>query len=208
MIEEKALKAKEATSTLLTFIKSCEGPYDERIMDSLNDFLSATADFKSCIENQSSQEGDVVGPNALAFLEEKITKTEKEIQYLIEEKFSLLLQLEEQIKIVDSKITLCNSIKDCGDIEKLLAFIQRTSPYYSCSKGWKPGESMGASKPPYPTEEMMRSSSLFQRSIKKQPLVKPGNPEEAQPHIKTNLSHGPKEDTGELIDLDLNPDLL
>jgi hypothetical protein len=207
MLEEKALKAKEATSALLTLIKSCEGPYDERIMDSLNDFLSATADFKSCLESQSNLEG-AIGPNALSFLEEKITKTEKEIQDLIEREFSHLLQLEDQIKNLNSKITLYNSVKACGDVEKLLAFIQRTSPYFSCPMGWKPGEPMGASKPPYPTEEMMRASGLFQRSIKKQHLAKPDLSENALSFAKTNLPQGPEDPTEELIDLDLNPDLL
>ena len=207
MIEEKAIKAKEATNALVTVIKSCEGPYDERIMEPLNDFLTTTADFKSFAENQLSSEGSR-GPNTLAFLEEKINLLEKEIQDLVEEKFSDLLKLDDQVKHVESEIALYNSIKACGDVEKLLSFIQRASPFYRCPIGWKPGESMGASKAPYPTEEMMRASHLFQRSLKKKPLVELDTTKTAVPSAQRDLARRPEDIGEELIDLDLNPDLL
>ena len=207
MIEEKAIKAKEATNSLVTIIKSYEGPYDERIMEPLNDFLSATADFKGYVEDQWSSGGSF-GPNTLAFLGEKINALEREIQGIIEEKFSDLLKLDDQIKRVNSEIIFYNSIKTCGDIEKLLSFIQRASPFYSSPVGWKPGESMGASKPPYPTEEMMRASRLFQRGLKKKPQIGVERSEAAVPSDKRDLSRRMEEIGSELIDLDLNPDLL
>ena len=68
MIEEHAGKAKEATRALIAVIKSCEGPYDERIMDPLNDFLSATADFKSYSLPEAKPPCKMVDPENVAEL--------------------------------------------------------------------------------------------------------------------------------------------
>ena len=99
----------------------------------------------------------------------------------------------------------------------------RISATLSAPPNWQPGRPLNSHRPPYPTEDLMRQSSLFSLMTKKKSLdvdrdepsiVKPVEPVEPSITTTTTTSAPSRrrkgtttQDKAKLLDLDLNPDL-
>lgn len=207
-LEVKAEEAKNATLTLLSAIRSCQSSYDERIMEPLNNFLSTTYAFKDAFELLQATSPN---PKTLQQIESEIALIEEEIQNVIEAQFQKLQDVDSQIKQVQRRFALLESLQQVGDAGKWLAFGQRIAVTSAPPVNWKIGEPLGACKPPYPTEDMLRASLLFS-SASQAATSHPTQEVQSRTDHKTEFSEHKKaskiSDSEYLLDLDLNPDLL
>lgn len=84
-------------------------------------------------------------------------------------------------------------------------------------KGWTPAQPLMTNKPPYPTEDLIRRSSLYQMMVqpssvtasKSDEIVQTTKPEsviEAKP-VRSRRRGATAADKSKLLDLDLNPDM-
>lgn len=98
---------------------------------------------------------------------------------------------------------------------RLLAFAQQLALTSGPPVGWTPDQPLGLHRPPYPTEDLMRASRLFQCQN-----IAPATSTNASPdphrEVEEKLVHrlAMEEDSKHLhdhnemiLDLDLNPDL-
>lgn len=74
---------------------------------------------------------------------------------------------------------------------------------------WVQGAPLAQHRPPYPTEDLMRSSLLFQTTNLAKPSQAPDEPKE---HVEQHVRHHThqaieQEPSFDLLNLDLNPDL-
>lgn len=84
-------------------------------------------------------------------------------------------------------------------------------------KGWTPSQNLMTHKPPYPTEDLIRRSTLYQMmtqsttvsSVVLQESTKDAAPTEVKPAAAPVRSRrrGAATDKSKLLDLDLNPDM-
>ena len=205
-LESKAEGAKSATLTLLSSIRSCQSSYDERIMEPLNDFLNTTSAFKDAAELLQARTSNT---KTLQQIEAEIAQAENEIQKEIERQFQEMEHVEAQIKTVQRRMTMLESLRQVGDVGKWLAFGQRISTTSSPPLDWKLGEPLGSCKPPYPTEDMLRACLLFSSAHAPSDIIEPsGKSSNPDYHQKQPTSRTARVESEDLLDLDLNPELM
>lgn len=81
--------------------------------------------------------------------------------------------------------------------------------------GWTPGGSLRMNRPPYPTEDLMRSSLLFRKmNLNESTMLTDGTQkldsnaqQAALGHHRRNSVHDTHQPSFDIMDLDLNPDL-
>jgi hypothetical protein len=108
---------------------------------------------------------------------------------------------------------------DCVDKQTVLRVAKQLSYTKGPSSIWSPGQPLGNHRPPYPTEDLMRCSLLFQRMNlgKGHDAEKPSADASQKPTQHTG--NGPSissqqqmmsmaENDFDLLGLDLNPDLI
>ena len=129
-----------------------------------------------------------------------------------------LKALEPSKKIIIIIETLCHflHIIVIKDPESAILASMNLSITTGAPKGWTPAQPLLNNKPPYPTEDLIRRSALYQlmTQSKPKPEAESTNPI-IEPTLKTTSETKPsipirsrrKGDRSKLLDLDLNPDM-
>lgn len=147
-------------------------------------------------------------------LEKELEEVRKQEDILIDEYFEAIISLKQEIKDDKHKLQKLKSIKENGiDLPAMTALAERLSLTCGPPDDWRPDLPLVLHKPPYPTEDLMRGSLLFQTMN-----VQPAHPrgevisadvtDKGEKTARKNIVNQDHAENGMLLDLDLNPDLL
>jgi hypothetical protein len=140
----------------------------------------------------------------------ELSNRKKEVSILIDQAFAAIVSAKAKAKKEQEKLEMLNHIETEGfNVPTIMALAERVSLTVGPPEGWQQDQPLVLHRPPYPTEDLMRSSRLFQvmnvgvvEDVSHDtPITKNGGRRQsrvAQDH-DMDLS---------LLDLDLNPDLL
>ncbi|PJF18078.1 hypothetical protein PSACC_02102 [Paramicrosporidium saccamoebae] len=140
----------------------------------------------------------------------ELSNRKKEISALIDQAFAAIVSAKAKVKEEQAKLEMLQHIETDGfDMPTILALAERVSLTVGPPEGWQQDQPLVLHRPPYPTEDLMRSSRLFQ-------VINVGVVEDVSRDAPTTKDGARRQSRVaqdhdmdlSLLELDLNPDLL